>query len=46
MYEITEENNTVCEFCDKFDENFLDPNKFDMHLWKECVMLGTCELCL
>jgi len=36
---------TVCEFCGKTDRNFTDSAKMDIHLWKECPMLTTCNLC-
>ena len=34
----------VCNFCHKFSEDF-DQDKLDLHYWKECAMLGTCEYC-
>jgi hypothetical protein len=35
----------VCEFCGESDVHFLEPNKYEMHLWKECPVLVTCEHC-
>ena len=36
---------TICNFCMKEDQQFLDPEKNEMHLWKDCLMLITCEGC-
>jgi len=35
----------VCEFCERKDKNLHDPQKMDIHLWKECPMLTTCVNC-
>ena len=40
-----DEAKKVCEFCGKFNKEFIDNNKLDIHLWKECPMLTTCEHC-
>ncbi len=37
-----DESTKVCEFCGKFNKDFTDSNKLDIHLWKECPMLTTC----
>ena len=40
-----EERDKICNFCKTSDENFLNNDQFDMHLWKECPMLATCKFC-
>ena len=35
----------LCEFCGRNDKNLKDPRKMDIHLWKECPILTTCESC-
>ena len=43
--EEDEERDKICNFCKRADDNFLNNDQFDMHLWKECPMLATCQLC-
>jgi centrosomal protein CEP104 len=38
------ENEQVCNFCGRFDENF-NQESIDIHYWKECPMLTTCWEC-
>ncbi|CAK92457.1 unnamed protein product (macronuclear) [Paramecium tetraurelia] len=35
----------ACEFCGIENKEFIQSQKLDMHLWKECVMLTTCLSC-
>lgn len=40
-----EDKGKICEFCGKMDKQFLDSNKLDIHLWKECPFLTICQGC-
>lgn len=33
-----------CQFCHREDEDF-NPESLDIHYWKECPMLTTCQEC-
>jgi centrosomal protein CEP104 len=35
----------ICDFCGKIDKEFLDSNKLDIHMWKECPFLTACQHC-
>lgn len=39
------EQTKICEFCGESDIHFLDASKYEMHLWKECPVLVTCQHC-
>lgn len=39
------EEATHCHFCQIFDENFANQDNMDLHLYKHCMMLMTCEGC-
>lgn len=34
----------TCQFCGAYDEGF-DEEKLDLHFWKECPLLMSCEQC-
>ena len=35
----------ACEFCGAHDQGFAVAEKLDMHYWKDCPMLTSCEQC-
>ena len=35
----------TCQFCGTYDPDFADPERLDMHYWKDCPVLLPCEQC-
>ena len=41
----TPQKESFCRFCGKHDELFTDPDRLDIHYWKDCPMLVACLQC-